>query len=150
MILTTAILNEARSWIGCKETSKNRSECVDEIQKLYNGKVNSEAWCAKFVWAITNVACGKLRVPNPLKQTASTITMKNEAKKTLRVDKLPGVGSVFFNVRDGGGHVGFVQKIDGNYFHTIEGNTNVSGSADGVWEKKHNLNDTAKNTNLYI
>ena len=70
--------------------------------------------------------------------------MLSEARKTLRVDKNPGVGCVFFNVRDGGGHVGFVTGVDGFYFNTIEGNTTSEGQGYGVWEKKHDVRDTAK------
>jgi len=69
MILTKAILLEAEKWLGCKANSKDK--CADEIKKLYNGKVNNEAWCCKFVWAMTNEACKKLGIENPLKQTAS-------------------------------------------------------------------------------
>jgi surface antigen len=42
--------------------------------------------------------------------------MLREAKKTLRVDKVPGVGSVFYTTRTGGGHVGFVSKVEDNLF----------------------------------
>jgi hypothetical protein len=71
--------------------------------------------------------------------------MLAEARKTLRVDKDPGVGSVFFNVRDAGGHVGFVTKISEPYFHTIEGNTSDSSGLSGVYEKtNHDLRNTAK------
>ena len=138
MILTKAILKEAEKWLGCKETSSNRSVCVDEIQKLYNNKVTADAWCAKFVWAMTNEACKKLGIKNPLIQTASTATLLAEAKKTLRTDATPGVGSIFYTTRTGGGHVGFVTKIiNETQFETIEGNTNTGGS-DGVWNKTRN------------
>jgi hypothetical protein len=43
MILTKAIIDEAKNWIGCKATSPNRSECIDELQKLYDGKIKNEA-----------------------------------------------------------------------------------------------------------
>ena len=136
MILTKAILQEAEKWLGCRETSNNRSACVDEIQKLYNGKVNADAWCAKFVWSMTNEACKKLGIDNPIYQTASTSTMLAKAKQTLRTDTTPGVGSIFYTTRTGGGHVGFVIKINGNKFETIEGNTTSdTGGSEGVWNK---------------
>jgi hypothetical protein len=148
MILTKAILLEAEKWLGCKEESKNRSACVDEISRLYNDKVSSDAWCAKFVWAITNEACKKLNVDNPLKQTASTATMLSEAKKTLRTDNIAGKGSIFYTTRTGGGHVGFVTKVKDNLFDTIEGNTSSdSGEGDGVWAKTR---DTTKKDYTFI
>ncbi len=140
MILTKAILKEAEKWLGCVETDKNRGGCVDEIQKLYNAKVNAEAWCCKFVWAMTNEACKKLGVQNPLVQTASTSTLLGTSKKTLRTDGTPGVGSIFYTARDGGGHVGFVLAVDKNKFKTIEGNTTADGGkVDGVFSKMRDL-----------
>jgi hypothetical protein len=86
MILTSAILKEAEKWLGCIETSSNRSKCVDEIHTLfYDGwKGSADAWCAKFVYAITDVACNKLKVPNPLYKSASTVQMLNNTQ--LRKD----------------------------------------------------------------
>jgi hypothetical protein len=137
MILTKAILKEAEKWLGCK----TKDPCSADIKRLYNGVVNSEAWCCKFVWAMTNEACKKLGVANPLPQTASTKTLLENAKKTLRVDGEPAVGSIFYNTRDGGGHVGFVIKVDGINFESIEGNTTNSAGEWGVWSKKKNLNE---------
>jgi hypothetical protein len=134
MILTRAILKEAKKWLGCRANDPNR--CTDEIKKLYNNRVNNEAWCCKFVWAMTNEACKKLGVKNPLIQTASTSTLLSSARKTLRTDTNPGVGSIFYTTRDGGGHVGFVTKIiDDKKFETIEGNTTNSIGEYGVWSK---------------
>ena len=136
MILTKAILKEAEKWLGCKETSNNRSACVDEIQKLYNSKITSEAWCCKFVWAMTNEACKKLGIENPLVHTASTSILLSNAKKTLRTDATPGVGSIFYTSRDSGGHVGFVLEVNENKFKTIEGNTTADGGkVEGVFNK---------------
>jgi hypothetical protein len=64
-----------------------------------------------------------------------------KTKKTLRVDGEPAVGSIFYNTRDGGGHVGFVIKVDGINFESIEGNTTNSAGEWGVWSKKKNLNE---------
>jgi hypothetical protein len=60
MILTRAILKEAEKWLGCKETSNNRSDCVDAIKLLYNNKISANAWCCEFVWAMTNEALQKV------------------------------------------------------------------------------------------
>jgi len=131
MILTKAIRKEAAKWHGCKTGQR----CLDEIKILYNNKINNEAWCAKFVWAMTNEACKKLGIANPLIQTASTATLLASARKTLRTDGTPGIGSIFYTTRTGGGHVGFVLNVDGNKFETIEGNTSNSSGEYGVFKK---------------
>lgn len=166
-IFTTKLIKQASKYIGCTETSNNRSSCVDEIQRQFNGKVNSESWCAKFVWSQVNIVCQELKLVNPLAQTASTLAMLSNAKKTpkLEVDNIPSVGSIFFTPRDGGGHVGFVLKVTGNKFSTIEGNA-TSGGKDGVYiltkditkknyqfihiEKYHNLGDILQNNFIKI
>ena len=69
MILTRAIKIEAEKWLGCKTGQK----CLTEIRSLYNDKnITNDAWCALFVWTMTNEACKKLGIENPLKQTATT------------------------------------------------------------------------------
>ena len=137
MILTSAILKEAEKWLGCKTNSPTK--CTDEIKKLYNNKVNNEAWCAKFVWAMTNEASKKLGIENPLIKTASTATLLSTAKKTIRTDSTPGIGSIFYTTRTGGGHVGFVTKINEHKFETIEGNTTNGSGEYGVWNKTRDM-----------
>jgi len=141
MILTRAILKEAEKWLGCK--TKSQDKCADEIKKLYNNRTNDEPWCCKFVWAMTNEACKKLGVPNPLVQTASTATLLSNAKKNLRVDAEPGVGSIFYTTRTGGGHVGFVLEVNDNKFKTIEGNTTNSKGEYGVWNQNRDTKTKA-------
>jgi hypothetical protein len=138
MILTSAILNEAEGWLDCRETSTNRSKCVDRIHEQFReGSTGSrDAWCAKFVWSITDTAAKKLGVANPLFKSASTAQMLKNTN--LRKDKTPAKGSVFYTSRTGGGHVGFVEKVNGNIISTIEGNTSV-GSAEGVHRKTHDI-----------
>jgi hypothetical protein len=131
MILTQSILQEAEKWLGCKTGQK----CLDEIKLLYNNKINNDAWCCKFVWTMTNEACKKLGIKNPLIQTASTATLLAEAKKTLRTDTTANKGSIFYTTRTGGGHVGFVIKTDSTKFETIEGNTTNSSGEYGVFNK---------------
>ena len=137
MILTKWILKEAEKWLGCSETRNNRSVCVDEIHMLYNNKITAEAWCCKFVWAMTNEACKKLGIENPLIQTASTSQLLSSSKKKLRVDNNANIGSIFYTKRDSGGHVGFVLEVKENKIKTIEGNTTADNSkVEGVFKKE--------------
>jgi hypothetical protein len=148
MILTTTILREAEKWLGCTETKQNRSACVDEIHKAFNPNWagSPDAWCAKFVWTMVEAATKKLNVPNPLFKSASTVQMLN--KTNLRKDDKSAKGSIFFIERScaggGCGHVGFVERVDGNIIHTIEGNT---GGPEGVYRQKR---DTSKQKFTFI
>lgn len=139
MNFASGLIKKAELWLGCKETTTDRSACVDEIHTYYNGKTTAEAWCAKFVFMITDLVSKDFGIKNLLPRTASTVNMVNSAKsKGLRVDTFPAPGSIFFRSRGGGfGHVGFVVEVKGATIVTIEGNmsnkvgygkhTNLSG-----------------------
>ena len=148
MILTTTILNEAAKWLDCRETTKHRSACIDEIHKQFSAGWNGspDAWCAKFVWAITETATKRLGVANPLHKSASTVAMLRNTD--LRKSSTPARGSVFFIERacagGGCGHVGFVERVEGNIIHTIEGNT---GGPAGVYRQRR---DTTKQKFTFI
>ena len=137
-------MNEAVKWLGCTETSNNRSKCVDEIHALFYDGWNGQPdpWCAKFIWVMTELATKKLKVENPIYKSASTVKMLNNTN--LRKDNTAAKGSIFFisrtcdNGAAGCGHVGFVEKVDGNMIYTLEGNT---GGPAGVYRK---VRDTTK------
>lgn len=125
MKFATALVKKSELWLGCAEERANRSACVDEIHVYYNGKVTAEAWCAKFVYMITDLCAKDFGIKNLLPRTASTLTMVNTAPKNrLRVDTIPAPGSIFFKTRTGGGHVGIVKAVEGSTIITVEGNKN--------------------------
>jgi hypothetical protein len=71
----------------------------------------------------------------------------------LRKSGNPARGSIFFMPRNCGdgrtsgcGHVGFVERVDGNIIHTLEGNT---GGPAGVYRRNRNIT-TAKFTFIHV
>jgi hypothetical protein len=90
------------------------------------------SWCMAFVyWCFEQVApVGK----NPLVKTGGVLNAWNTADKKYRVvvgDPQPG--DIFImNFGKGLGHTGFVEKVDANFIYTIDGNTNDSGSREGI------------------
>lgn len=118
----------ARQWQqdNCNTT---KDACAARIRQEFFGRESyGTPWCAMFAWLVAQRVFGE---NNPLLKTASTIAMREAARKNpaLVVDKQPAVGSLFFRFRDGGGHVGYVVNIDQDgRITTIEGN---SGNAVG-------------------
>lgn len=86
------------------------------------------SWCMAFVyWCFKQVE----PVP-PLFKTGGVLRSWNEADKKYRV-KDPQPGDVFImDFGKGLGHTGIVEKVDATFIYTIEGNSNDSGSREGI------------------
>jgi hypothetical protein len=69
---------------------------------------------------------------NPLIKTGGVLKAWNNADKKYRV-KDPQPGDIFImDFGKGLGHTGIVEKVDQTFIYTIEGNTNDSGSREGI------------------
>jgi hypothetical protein len=103
------------------------------------GHANGQPWCATFLVA----AWKKNGVPLvPGTNTAFTPSMQKAFKNAGRLHDAPrpgDVGHVFYPNLDGGriGHVFFVERVEGDYVATIEGNTNLDGSRQGIGVFRH-------------
>jgi len=142
--MTTAqqVIDKARAEVGYREGFSGGH--WNNIQK-YSGQVpglewsQGNAWCDVFVcWVFQMVGLAKFPV------AAYTGTSTNTWKKWGRWSEYPGIGAqVMFGANGGNVHTGIVYNYDETYVYTIEGNTNVNGSAegDGVYLKKHARRD---------
>lgn len=85
------------------------------------------SWCMAFVyWCFDQ--CGP---SNPLVHTGGVLNAWKVAIVNRVTDPQPG--DIFIMDHGGGlGHTGIVESVDGDYIHTIEGNTNDTGSREGV------------------
>ena len=88
------------------------------------------SWCMAFVyWCFEQVSEGK----NPLVKTGGVLNAWNKADKKYRVTDKPQPGDIFImSFGKGLGHTGIVEKTDANFIYTIEGNSNDSGSREGI------------------
>jgi hypothetical protein len=96
------------------------------------GHQNGLPWCATFLvagWKANGV---------PLTQgtnTASTLSMHDaflDAGRLFHHPRAADVGFKFVASEGRIGHAFFVEKVVGDFVHTIEGNTNLDGSATGI------------------
>jgi len=99
-------------------------------------------WCAGFVSTIVTQACNTLQVANPYKLSESCDEMASNAKaKRLFISEnevsadrsVLKPGFLFLNRASDNdwSHTGIVIAVERDVFHTIEGNTNDEGSAEG-------------------
>lgn len=85
------------------------------------------SWCMAFVYWCFG------QTDNPLVKTGGVLKAWNEADKKYRVTGEPQSGDIFImNYGKGLGHTGIVEKVDKTFVYTIEGNTNDSGSREGI------------------
>lgn len=139
MSFISALINNAKAWLDCRETSKNRSVCVDKIHKAFseNWRNDPDAWCTKFVWVVFDATCKQFNVKNPLPKTASTHELLRLSKDKFEVDRVPAVGAImFYPTGSNTGHNAIVIEVNGNNFTTIDGN-----SSDKVKINNRNLKD---------
>ena len=87
-------------------------------------------WCMAFVYWCISQYCQQQGFINPLNKTGSVSKQWKECK-LMRVSK-PRPGDIFIILnKDGSGHCGFVERVEGNIIYTIEGNSNEDGSREG-------------------
>lgn len=118
-----------------------------DVAKYLNsiGLGEGYSWCQAFVYWCFKQAAFELGVPNPVVKTGGVLKHWNETK--AKKDGRPDRGDLFVMAFNGGlGHIGFVERVDGAYIHTVEGNTNAGGSREGngVFRRKRLISSINK------
>jgi hypothetical protein len=145
--LSAAALRVAAAEIGVMEQppGSNRGPRVDEYLRTVglDPASGSFAWCAAFVYWCFSTASRTLSVANPVIRTAGVLDHWNKAgaqgvRRVTRDDataqpSLVQPGMIFIlGTSSGSGHTGLVERVDGVQLTTIEGNTNLGGSREGI------------------
>lgn len=93
------------------------------------------AWCAAFVYWCFDQAAIEMGITNPIPRTGGVLRMWRmaEAKHKLPATTQPRPGDIFImDFGKGLGHEGIVQKFDATFIYNVEGNSNDSGSREGI------------------
>ncbi|MEJ8816343.1 CHAP domain-containing protein [Lacibacter sp. H407] len=139
--LLTEAVNVAISQLGVMEDppGSNKGPIVNQYLASV-GLPPGLFWCAAFVYWCFDKAAVKNGRANPLVKTGHVMTHwnKTKGKKILTaeaVDKpsLIKPGHIFMmNTGGSSGHTGIIEKVEGGFVHTIEGNSNNAGSRNGI------------------
>ncbi|MGW4986307.1 peptidoglycan-binding protein [Streptomyces mirabilis] len=130
------IISLARGEVGYHEGKSGGH--WNNIEK-YAGQVpglswaNGQAWCQTFQsWLALKGGSAKYEP-----STASCLAAASWFKQRGRFSQYPAIGAQVFFGPNGGTHVGRVIKYNADTIWTVEGNTNVTGSAegDGVYQR---------------
>jgi hypothetical protein len=139
--LAAEAVKVARSQIGIMEKppGSNRGPEIDEYLNCVNCPLGN-FWCAGFVYWCFNQAAKNLNKTNPLFKTAGCLAHWNNskgrkvpAKDAIDNPSLVKPGQIFILDHGGGmGHTGIIERVEGGFAHTIEGNSNTGGSRNGI------------------
>jgi hypothetical protein len=88
------------------------------------------SWCMAFVYWCFDQA--KKEGQNPLIKTGGVLFAWNKADKKHRITECQAGDIFIMDFGKGLGHTGIVERVDENFIYTIEGNTNDSGSREGI------------------
>lgn len=133
-------IDVAISQIGVHEQPIG-SNWGQDVQKYLNsvGLNTPNSWCMAFVYW-----CCKEADPNtPLVKTAGVLSQWQKIDPKYK-HKFPMETDIFIQDHGYGlGHCGFIESIEGDILHTIEGNSNNDGSRNGyaVVRNKRKTND---------
>lgn len=120
----TQIITIASQEVGVKELNGNNNGLRVEQYLAYTGNKKGDPWCASFVsWVF-----GQAGFSQP--KTAWSPALFPNSRLTKNIS--PGnVFGLYFSNKGSIAHAGLVAHRQGNWLHTIEGNTNVIGARDG-------------------
>lgn len=117
-----------------KEEIPRGSNWGEHVEKyLHSVGINFPAsWCMALMYWCVDQASHKLGMPNPLFKTGGVLSQWHNSSK-LQVSKDHAQpGDIFImNYGKGLGHTGIIETVEGVNFHTVEGNTNDTGSREG-------------------
>lgn len=129
------VLEVAGNEVGVREQGgSNQGPRVDQYLAAV-GLDSGYPWCAAFVYWGIQEAVGRAGGRNPFLRSAYCPAIDAWARdKDILVDH-PKPGDVFLLYSSSSRlaiHTGFVTAVAGSTFETIEGNTNIDGSSEGV------------------
>ena len=158
MATAAELLKVAAKEIGVREGRDSNGNWNNRVKyndwyanhpSIKNPVFRTTAWCAVFVSWVANQV-GMLGTAIPMHAWTPSGLSWFRTRGLVTQGKGAKAGDVFYIYYPSKGrvaHVGFVERVDGNYIYTIEGNTNTSGSSqgNGVYRLKRKIT-----SNLYF
>lgn len=154
-ILARATLKVAATQLNVREQGTNAGPEV----RAYLASVGlgvGHSWCMAFVCWCFKQAADQLGIENTVPVSAGVLDHWQRGQEVPRALILkpalfmanpallqPGMVFYHHNTPKGWqGHTGLIERVEGNWVHTLEGNTNAAGSreGDGVYRKVRHVN----------
>jgi hypothetical protein len=135
--LIETVLAVAKAEVGVREAASNWGKRISEYLDAVDIKFPA-AWCGAFAaWALQKAEDDTRQVipivhELPPRQFAYCPNIHTYAKREGILHEQPQPGDLFLVYAPRARHVGFVAAVHGDTFDTYEGNSNLSGSPEGV------------------
>jgi hypothetical protein len=132
--LVKKVLDVARGEVGVREVNSNRGKRVEEYQRADLLPGVGYAWCASFCgWSILQGA-GKELCDKVWLRSASCDAILDWARRREIISAIPqaGCAGLVMASRNDATHIFLVSEVLSSAVRTIEGNTNLSGSREGI------------------
>lgn len=143
------VLSSARADLGVREATGHNDGARVEAYQKHVGIPAHGPYCAGFVSTHLD-ACG---VDNPRSGWSPDYAAPKDrvwtTHKAVRMPLPADVFTLYFPSMGRVGHTGLVERVDGRYLVTLEGNTNGGGSrdGDGVYRRRRELRKVYAVTN---
>jgi hypothetical protein len=121
----------AASQVGIREAT-GRNDGPEVEKYLASVRLGSGyPWCQAAVhWCYSEAVKGT-NWKNQVPKTGGVL--KHWNLSSCKKFSSPEPGDLFvMEFKGGTGHIGFIEKVSGEFIHTIEGNTNIEGSREGI------------------
>lgn len=141
------VLRVAAGKVGVREATGRNDGPEVEAMLRSTGNAKGDPWCASFVYAVAKEALG---VRNPYPRSAYSPDMVAGGRKDARTARPADTFGIYMASKGRVAHTGLVERLEGGFAVTIEGNTSNSaalGSAEdreatnggGVYRKRRPL-----------
>jgi len=129
------ILETAITQLGKEEVPRGSNWGVDIKKYLNSVGINFPAsWCMAFVYWCVKSTCKANNSVNPMIKTGGVLKQWQKINPSFKVSvtETPKRNDIFImDLGHGLGHTGIIEEVEDDIIHTIEGNTNDSGSREG-------------------
>lgn len=130
--IISKVIAIAKAEVGVREEGDNMGARVNEYQHADTLSGVGYAWCGSFLSWCLKQATDDI----PYCYSASCDVILAWAKSQGVLHDEPEIGNFFLVLARGSRydatHTGLITKVDGPVFHTVEGNTNLTGSRTGI------------------
>ena len=141
-LIQNKVRNAYTNEIGIRESGYNKGQRVEEYLKAANLKA-SAPWCAAFItWTFKQCNIKAVVSGYSPNWFESNVVYKRDDNINRNYKVQAGdVFGLWFANKNRIAHVGFIDGKQGDYYITVEGNTNEAGSreGDGVYRKRRHV-----------
>lgn len=127
------VLRVAAGKVGVREATGRNDGPEVEAMLRSTGNAKGDPWCASFVYAVAKEALG---VRNPYSRSAYSPDMVAGGRKDARTARPADTFGIYMADKGRVAHTGLVERMEGGFAVTIEGNTSNSAALGSAQDRE--------------